>query len=500
MAIIERGLTHFPRARGPSALQSPLKTKKPAVAAFEYPWLPVPSALDDSELPSSSTDPLGLLANAERVAELMLPNIANRMRRSRLITLGVLSVLVSERVQEELAGDDGLRETARLAFERLAITAIVKQQPDAKHNLRLPGKQRATKALRMGQPLTERNFLAAPAINAPSGVYWRLAQQAQLVRADERTDVRGNSLLEAWARDEGLDGLLDAGASPGAKWLGRAVETTRQVVEQPTKGWPPPNQAFWAMTGNALQLDHIGRFERAELRATLRGDAVRSRMIELMSTHRYHAKGDSYPEVQRNLLWKAIRPALDPHRADDERILHAIIMAEGLERTSEFLQRIFDALLAMLKDGGSGAPEMLLASAPFAKSLDGYQAALRAAETQLRDALTSCKALSGTHDISLIERDLLELQADALQAAQGGREALESVLLRHERTQAAKQKQPWIHRGEPKWTVSSTARENAHAVAAVDGYRHPFRIAGMYSMMRDVGIPSRTLVGETDSA
>jgi hypothetical protein len=477
-----------------------MKTKESVVAAIKFPWLPVPSAQDDSELPSSSTDPLGLLANAERVAELMLPNIANRMRRSRLITLGVLSVYVSERVQEELTGDDDLRETARLAFERLAITAIVKRQPDAKHNLRLPGKQRATQAMRRGQPLTERNFLAAPAINAPSGVYWRLAQQAQLVRADERTDVRGHLLLEAWARDEGLDGLLGAGAGPGAKWLSKAVETTRQVVEQPTKGWPPPNQAIWAAIGNALQLDHIGKFERAELRATLRGDAVRSRMIELMSTQRRHAKGDSYPEVQRNLLWKAIRPELNPHRADDERILHAIIMAEGLERTSELLQRIFDALLAMLKDGGSSTPELLLASAPFAKSLNRYQVALRNAEAQLRDALTSCKALGGTYDITLIESDLLELQSDALQAAHGGRDALESVLLRHERTQAAKQKQPWIHRGEPKWVVSSTARENTHAIAAVDGYRHPFRIAGMYSMMRDVGIPSRTLVGETDSA
>jgi len=56
-------------------------------------WLPLP--LDPSEDPPGSLDPLGTLAHAERLAEILLPGFTVRMWRAGLLTIATVAITVA---------------------------------------------------------------------------------------------------------------------------------------------------------------------------------------------------------------------------------------------------------------------------------------------------------------------------------------------------------------------------------------------------------------------
>jgi len=58
-------------------------------------WLPLP--LDPSEDPPGSLDPLGTLAHAERLAEILLPGFTVRMWRAGLLTIATVAITVADR-------------------------------------------------------------------------------------------------------------------------------------------------------------------------------------------------------------------------------------------------------------------------------------------------------------------------------------------------------------------------------------------------------------------
>ena len=91
-------------------------------------YLPQATPLDPAEDPPGSIDPLGTLGPAERIADVLMPGFTARMWRPRLLTFAAVASLVAER-----AGKSGTRPqdnelAARLGFERLFVSAIVRQE------------------------------------------------------------------------------------------------------------------------------------------------------------------------------------------------------------------------------------------------------------------------------------------------------------------------------------------------------------------------------------
>src|SRR5581483_3041106 len=91
-----------------------------------FDWLPVATPLDPAEEPPGSLDPLGTLANAERLAETLLPGFTVRMWRSRLLTFAAIAAAVADRTVALVGGREDVRLEARLAFERLFVSAVVR--------------------------------------------------------------------------------------------------------------------------------------------------------------------------------------------------------------------------------------------------------------------------------------------------------------------------------------------------------------------------------------
>src|ERR1700761_8358086 len=90
-------------------------------------WLPVATPHDPAEDPPGSLDPLGTLLQAERFAEILLPGFTVRMWRGRLLTIATLSAWIADQVVIRLNNRDEVRLEARLAFERLVVSAIVRR-------------------------------------------------------------------------------------------------------------------------------------------------------------------------------------------------------------------------------------------------------------------------------------------------------------------------------------------------------------------------------------
>src|SRR5262245_28816139 len=137
---------------------------------LDFDWLPLATPLDPAEEPPGSIDPLGTLTHAERFAEALLPGFTARMWRARLLTFAAISTAVADRTVALMGGREDLRLDARLAFERLYVSAVVRmadRDPATYANdpRRLPGRDLAKKALLQGEPLTRANFLKGQAVN-----------------------------------------------------------------------------------------------------------------------------------------------------------------------------------------------------------------------------------------------------------------------------------------------------------------------------------------------
>ena len=105
-------------------------------------YLPRATPLDPAEDPPGSVDPLGTLGPAERIAEVLFPGFTARMWRPRLLTFVAIAALVAERAKSKLSNPEDGSMAARLSFERLFVSAVVRQHVKDPENW-----QRATRRL-----------------------------------------------------------------------------------------------------------------------------------------------------------------------------------------------------------------------------------------------------------------------------------------------------------------------------------------------------------------
>ena len=90
-------------------------------------YLPRATPLDPAEDPPGSIDPLGTLGPAERIAEVLFPGFTARMWRPRLLTFAAVAAVIAERVKSARTESDDGGLAARLAFERLFVSSVVRQ-------------------------------------------------------------------------------------------------------------------------------------------------------------------------------------------------------------------------------------------------------------------------------------------------------------------------------------------------------------------------------------
>lgn len=454
--------------------------------------LPYPTPVDPVEDPPGSIDPLGLFGHADRLADEFLPAFRQRMWQPRFLTFATVCALVSERVAERLGDQPGVRLSARLALERLYVSSMVRLEDEegegSTATRSLPGVTLARRAYRTGEPVTLQNFLKGQAINGPSGVLLTLARDAQLV---ERTGHQGSTayvLLNAWAHDEALPGLLaEDSDQDGASWLQRVVKRTRKLVEDPVGAWPRAKRSsIWADL-HCLRPDRIGPRERKALLEVLRQDPVRARVFTILQeqqkvirTAQTQDEQSAPGRLEQTVLRTGVVPSLEEDPLDHT--LKAVLEAvDAYEQASALAQQVFDALLWGLgRAAGRAKPEALVGTGLVRDRL----AEVAAEAPTVRAALSSAiDGLRETLNKSVLFDPLTELAEDLAPASDGLLELAGAVLERHERVQQAKRKGLWIDRGETWCLLRGQAQPGQEPVRHLGRYLHGFRVPNAHAFL-----------------
>lgn len=472
--------------------------------------LPVATDYDPTEDPPGSIDPLGTLAYAELLADVIFPGFTARMFRPRLLTMAVVAAAVAERAVEELGGREDLRLEARLAFERLAAFALARagQQDAAEYGgratRRLPGVRLARGALRAGEPLTRQSFLRGQAVNGASGVVMRLARHVGLLDDRARLARFGQELLLEWAEDEKLLGVLDGPQGvrrEGHAWMRRTVKAT--VASVSSREWPGSSDGLWDRLAEHLRLDRLRVRERGALIGRLRADETRARILDLLESDTAVAEYRSAQPQGRNVceratLVRAVKPLLSQAPVDAV-VRRTIDTLEAYERVSGLLQQAFDGLSWGLKrTGGRASPDRLGADAVLSRHFERTRRGLLKAAPLLDAAIEDVR---GTAPLSKTEiiGPLCEIRDEAVQAGQSARQMLDVIMNRHERVQKRKGKGVWIERDD-SWTLMPGFGVDGDTVPSYDEqYLHPVRVQNAYSFLADLGrVKIRVDDGKTD--
>jgi hypothetical protein len=424
------------------------------------------------------------------------------MWRVRLLTFATVAGMVAERTAARMGGREDLRLEARLAFERLFVSAIIRlhEREPLEYGptpRRLPGRDLAQKALRAGEPLTRANFLKGQAVNGPFGVIARLARDVELVDDDGRLGRNGPALLMAWSEDEQLPALLDEEGPTtrdGAVWMNHVIKVTTASVGK--REWPGGHHGIWEDLAHHLRPDRLGPAERRTLLTLLEAQPARRRVLRLLREQR-NVYRDALSTGARGAIERAVLlHGLKPRLGDDplDRLLRDVIVAaDAYERTASLLQQAFEGLIWALKQhGGRARPDVLLNDARLHQHLARTGArlgriipALDRAIAQLHTQ-TELRTRPELDPVELIE-PLAQLREDAA-VSQGPRDLADTVLRRHDQVQRMKRKASWIDR-ESHWTLmpGETRVDPEAPPVWQDSYLHPFKIPNAYSLLGGLG-------------
>ena len=180
------------------------------------------------------------------MASVILPGLTARMWRARLLTFSVVAADIADRIVRQQGDQEDLRLTARLAFERMFVSALIRaerEDPEQYSGIarRVPGSRTARRALDYDDGrLTKQNFIKGQVINGPSGVMARLARDLDMVDEDGQVAGGGHDLRSAWARKAVSDD--DADGEAGSDLVRKAVVAVTKDIEDGV--WPKKRPRF----------------------------------------------------------------------------------------------------------------------------------------------------------------------------------------------------------------------------------------------------------------
>ncbi len=467
--------------------------------AIRLRFLPQSTPYDPAEDPPGSIDPLATVTGAEQLAEVLLPGLTARMWRVRLLTFAALAAEVSKRVAA--AGREDQLIEARLAFERLFVSAIARQEEQGtdwrKATRRLPGIGLARQALRAGdQPLARANFLKGQVVNGPFGVVARLARDIGAVDEGGELEREGTELLLAWADDQELPGLLDdATGRVGATWLRKLVKQVNSYLED-GKNWPAGYWPGWEDLATRLRPDRLGPRERSVIKKLLSNDPIglRNRVVhmlaepEIISIYRAATAKSDRGDVERVVITQGFCRA----SANDEvgQTLHASIqLIDAYENLSGILESVFRGLLWGLTRNNGQTPRTSVVNDPSLRPfLAQAQSKLRPAAKAFQSRLETFETNPLAAKRRSVDIDRMhKLLDDANAASPSVDDCVSAVMDRHVRVQKEKNKGVWIEE-DTKWTLMPGFGDTADEPHSYDWYLHPYRITNIYGMLADLGV------------
>ncbi|QNA44291.1 hypothetical protein [Lacibacter sediminis] len=191
-------------------------------------YLPSLSAYQTLENSQGTLDPLGLYTIADRLAMRLAPDLRERMKHPRYLTsIAVGAVACSCFSEEELAVDEV--SPPWQVYEWYVISGLVRRfdKTDPNQLLGMPGREKTTRSMRDGIPLSANRYLKTPTVFGFHGVYRTLAKGIKLVD-DDMVGEFGSSLVDIWENEQGLNGFrVGIAGTPGYEFRKKIEDAVR---------------------------------------------------------------------------------------------------------------------------------------------------------------------------------------------------------------------------------------------------------------------------------
>jgi len=429
--------------------------------------LPLLSEYDPRTTSEGTLDPLGLYTIADALGRLLVPGVRERQSRVRLLTAYAASLLLSREFEPEEMAVDGVSEPW-IVFEWHLIEGLVRSLP-ADELVGLPGRDKASAAVRAGAHLSATRYLKAPAAFGFHGVYRALARDVGVEVSEQLGEV-GVELLAAWAEDQGLAGFVGTTDGDGRRLRGLLVDAMRAGLQAGEvargAGWQG-----WALLGRHLAPQRVGDRERQVLRRALDAPDAGQRSAVLCYLISDEGQGRWLESLSEREFHAALRATCDAHVAG---LLDAI---SAYETFSRLLNDAFNACLH----------EMTLSSSRVRPAQLGAASAVIAAAERvpaLADGLFEHLSAYGQ------AAALTERFADVLQPSDPATWSL-ALLSHHKRVQEAKPpagKAPWCERLDDGSYMVRPAYRVEVALEETDAYVHAYRTQPLWNFARDLGL------------
>lgn len=415
-------------------------------------WTPCMSAYEPESRADGSIDPLGLQADAGRLADLLLPGFTVRVDRLRALTVATAIVELARK----LSPDRQL--PYRICLERIFLSALIaKSSSTLDAAVRgFPGRLKARNAMTRQQPLTAERYVKGPATNGLVGAYASLARWGALFDDSAALLGRGDELLVAWERETDQVGFV-TGAT--GNWLRKQVD---KIACRDLEGGTFDASSVRDVLFEIASFATPKKSEKSQLRAALDDaraepqsfvlEQLRSELPSYRSWRAGERDDDEAERIGRGAFEARIMGAWQSLSGTPkgEAVAAVARAAVTYERVSQLLTSAFDVLrwLAAKAAGDAITNEAALSDPRTGPILESVSDSLPSALAELeqhRNALANTVAEFDTWEKKAgdVATSVARLIA-AFESARSPRAVLERVVERHQGVQKAKRKGNWM--------------------------------------------------------
>ena len=431
---------------------------------------PLSSEFDPSEEAEGSIDPLGLQPGYERLADRFLPAVTVRMGHPRFVTAMAVGALVcddwtpmpSRRMRLRRPGSCGsgwsLKRLSALKIRFLVFSHI-------------PGIQKVRHALWNQRPVSATAYLKTPTAFGFTGVFRRLARSIGVLTEEGRLDDGGYELVTAWARDQHLDGIIDASGGNGRAFRDRLGRAVRQGMAKGHTTYQPGE--FWRDLARRLDPLKPGRNEKRVLLDRILLHAGQPEMIASLKEALLAQGGVGAREEEAPFLRKLTGKA----PSGLAQLLAAIDAYEAFARA---ITDAFDGLRYCATSYGGGPVD-----AQDFSSVKAAKSALAALGPSLARIRSHPTLLEWERD----QKGLAQ-SVDRFDGVGMIGDLFEALLNHHEHVQREKPpngKRPWFERAPRGKVVVRSGYALSEPPEEKGGYVHEYRIPTFSGFLADLG-------------
>lgn len=433
---------------------------------MDFPLLPLLSDEDKGETSEGGLDPLGLVQVAEALAVRLVPGVRERMTHPRYLTAMAVAMEVCRKFPEEKVARDGI-SPPWLVFEWIAVEGFIRTR-DGPNPFKLPGSEKAAKAVRERVPLSAARYLKSPNVFGFHGVYRALARNLGVDHSGRLGDT-GYELLTTWAKEQNLHGFTGTAGGAGANLRDRLCSAVQESLEAGAVA-RSDNWQEWRFFRNHLAPHQAGPLEAGILRDALFSDAVgfRSDVLRFLVDQGKSVFEDTQSERS---FHAALRHSADPNLVA---LLDAIASYETFSRTCQ--DAFDDVLLEMTLRGGSKVTPQELSKVESVQTASKRVPEIFGALLErLEPFFVETARFADTFE-HLAERTDPASWADRL-------------LTHHVAIQRKKPplgKSPWFERFDDGGAVIRPLYRRYQPGRGDDSYLHAYRTGPLYSFARDL--------------